>query len=180
MYRCRQLLLREVFGHQTRHVPQVLRGIGGADFKLAGRLYAPPFVEVPDEPERTDPALPAEQPGLQIHQQPLGARHQRRGVDYQRVELDLFVELFGQSEPVVVVGHAAARAVQRFEQRRAKAPGHAVTRQTQHVVPGAAADAREHAKVRTRGAERVHGQVGYATDGFAGRWIDRSQSTECY
>lgn len=176
----RQLVLGQLFGQQSRHMAQVLRGLGRAHLQLAGGRHIPAFVEVPGQPERAQPALPAQQPGLQPGQQAQGAVHQRRRVGHQRVELDFFLKMLGQHLPLVLVGHAAACAVQRVQQFRAKAPGHAVARQAQQIVPGAAADAFEHAQVRARRAQAVHGQVGDALPRPGAMPGLHAQACHCY
>ena len=157
MNRRRQTLLAQLLGDQARHMAQVLRGLGRAHHQLAGGRHIAALVQLPDQLEGAQTALAAQQPGLQVQQQAFDTGHQRRRMNHQRVELQLFVERFGQHQPIVAVWRVAAGAVQRSQQRRAKTPGHAVTRQAQQVVPIAATDPLQHAQMCSSRAERVHG-----------------------
>ena len=152
-------MLRQVFRHQTLDMAQILRGLIGAHHQRAGGRHITPFVEVPDDVQGAQPALAAQQPGLQSDQQAFNARHQCRAVDDKRVKFELFLELLRQHQPVVTIGCAAPCPVKRCQQIGTEAPCNAIAGKRQQIVPGAATGALQHAQVRARGAQRVHGQL---------------------
>ena len=154
-----QRLLAQVFCHQGRDVAQVLRRLVSAHHQAAGGRRVTARVHVPGEFKRAQSALPTHQPGLQAGQQALDTGHQREAMGDQRVQLQFFLELFGQHQPVVCVWSSTTRPVQRGQQAGTKTSGHTVTRELKQVVPGAAAGTLQHVQVGARGAQGVHGQL---------------------